>query len=84
MESAIIEKGDRMPKHARVAILMAAMIIFAVAMLNLVRSKVEASGRALKTAAVQYSTIKRIYTPPTDLVRTNAVGQSSPQQASRQ
>lgn len=73
-----------MPKHARVAILMAAMIIFAVAMLNLVRSKVEASGRALKTAAVQYSTIKRIYAAPTDLVRASSVGQANPQQASRQ
>lgn len=60
-----------MPKRARVAILMAAMIIFAVAMLDLVRSKVEASGRALKTAAVQYSTLKRIYATPTDLVRTS-------------
>ena len=56
-----------MPKHARVAILMAAMIIFAVAMLNLVRSRVEASGRALKSAAVQYSTIKRIYASPSEL-----------------
>lgn len=72
-----------MPKHARVAILMAAMIIFAVAMLNLVRSKVEASGRALKTAAVQYSTIKRIYAAPADLVRASSVGQANPQ-ASRQ
>ena len=49
-----------MPKRARVAIVMAAMIIFAIAMLDLVRSKVEASGRALKTVAVQYSTLKRI------------------------
>lgn len=62
-----------MPKHARVAILMAAMIIFAVAMLDLVRSRVEASGRALKTAAVQYSSIKRIYVAPTtDLVRSTS------------
>lgn len=62
-----------MPKHARVAILMAAMVIFAVAMLDLVRSKVEASGQALKTAAVQYSSIKRIYAPPpTNLVRAAA------------
>lgn len=60
-----------MPKRARVAILMVAMIIFAVAMLDLVRSKVEASGRALKTAAVQYSTLKRIYAAPTGLVRTS-------------
>jgi hypothetical protein len=59
-----------MPKRARVAIIMAAMIIFAVAMLNLVRSKVEASGQALKTAAVQYSTIKRIYAAPAEFVRT--------------
>lgn len=58
-----------MPKRARVAILMAAMIIFAAAMLDLVRSKVEAGGRALKTAAVQYSTVKRIYAGPADLVR---------------
>ena len=56
-----------MPKHARVAILMAAMIMFAIAMLNLVRSRVEASGRALKSAAVQYSTIKRIYAVPAGL-----------------
>ena len=53
-----------MPKRARVAIIMAAMVIFAVVMLNLVRSKVEASGQALKTATVQYSTIKRIYAAP--------------------
>jgi hypothetical protein len=52
-----------MPKQARVAILMIAIVIFAVAMLNLVRSKVEASGRALKSAAVQYSSLKKIYTP---------------------
>jgi hypothetical protein len=64
-----------MPKHARVAILMAAMIIFAVAMLDLVRSRVEASGRALKTATVQYSSIKRIYAAPTtDLVRSTSEG----------
>jgi hypothetical protein len=56
-----------MPKHARVAILMAAMVIFAVAMLSLIRSKVEASGRALKNAAAQYSTIKRIYAAPSEL-----------------
>jgi hypothetical protein len=66
-----------MPKHARVAILMVAMVIFAIAMLDLVRSRVEASGRALKTAAVQYSTIKRIYAVSTDLVHGTAVGQSS-------
>jgi hypothetical protein len=42
-------------------------------MLNLVRSKAEASGRALKTAAVQYSTVKRIYTPPAQLIRATAV-----------
>ncbi len=64
-----------MPKHARVAIIMAAMIIFAIAMLDLVRSKVEAGGRALKTAAVQYSTIKKIYAAPADLVRTSADAQ---------
>ena len=65
-----------MPKRARVAILMAAMVIFAVAMLNLVRSKVEASGRALKTAAVQYSAIKRIYASPADLVPTTVNAQA--------
>lgn len=66
-----------MPKRARVAILMAAIVIFAVVMLNLVRSKVEASGRALKTAAVQYSTVKKIYTAPADLVRATAVDQNN-------
>lgn len=60
-----------MPKGARVAILMVAMVIFAVAMLDLVRSKVEASGRVLKTAAVQYSTVKKIYSAPLDLVRAS-------------
>jgi hypothetical protein len=64
-----------MPKRVRVAILMAAMVIFAIAMLNLVRSKAEASGRALKTAAVQYSTVKRIYTSPAKLIRATAVEQ---------
>jgi len=68
-----------MPKCARVAIVMAAMIIFAIAMLDLVRSKVEASGRALKTAAVQYSTLKRIYAAPADVVRTTADGQDKRQ-----
>lgn len=53
-----------MPKRARVAILMISMVIFAIAMLDLVRSKVQASGRALKTAAVQYSTMKKIYALP--------------------
>jgi hypothetical protein len=62
-----------MPKRVRVAIVMAAMIIFAVAMLNLVRSKVEASGRALKTAAVQYSAVKRIYAAPAELIRATDV-----------
>jgi hypothetical protein len=57
-----------MPKFARVAILMAAMIIFAIAMLNLVRSKVEASGRAFKTAAVQYTTLRKIYTAPGTII----------------
>lgn len=52
-----------MPKHARVAILMIAIVIFAVAMLDLVRSKVEASSQSLKTAALQYSSLKKIYTP---------------------
>ena len=68
-----------MPKCARVAIVMAAMIIFAIAMLDLVRSKVEASGRALKTAAVQYSTLKRIYAAPADVVRTTTDGQDKRQ-----
>jgi len=54
---------------------MAAMVIFAIAMLNLVRSKAEASGRALKTAAVQYSTVKRIYPPPAKLIRATALEQ---------
>ncbi len=58
-----------MPKPARVAILMAIMVIFAIAMLDLVRSKVEASGRAFRSAATQYSTLKKIYTAPADLVR---------------
>ena len=62
-----------MPRRVRVAILMAAMVIFAIAMLNLVRSKAEASGRALKSAAVQYSTVKRFYTAPAQLIRTSAV-----------
>ena len=53
-----------MPKVARVAIVMAAMIIFAVVMLNLVRSKVEASGRAFKAAAVQYTNLRKIYGVP--------------------
>jgi hypothetical protein len=70
-----------MPKLARVAIVMAAMIIFAVAMLDLVRSKVQASGRAFKAAAVQYTTIKKIYSPPLDLVRSSA--QSPDNQAVR-
>jgi hypothetical protein len=52
-----------MPKHARVAILMIAIVIFAVAMLDLVRSKVEASSQSLKTAALQYSSLKKIYAP---------------------
>ena len=64
-----------MPKRTRVAIIMAAMIIFAIAMLGLVRSKVEASGRALKAAAVQYSALKRIYASPPEVVRTAAEGQ---------
>jgi hypothetical protein len=55
---------------------MAAIIIFAVAMLDLVRSKVQASGRALKTAAVQYSTVKRIYTAPGDLIPATTVDQN--------
>jgi hypothetical protein len=67
-----------MPKQARVAIVMAAIIIFAVAMLDLVRSKVEASGRAFKAAAVQYTTIKKIYAVPTaDVVRASAQASES-------
>ena len=58
-----------MPKPARVAILMVAMVIFAIAMLDLVRSKVEASGHAFRSAAVQYSSLKKIYTAPADLLR---------------
>jgi hypothetical protein len=53
-----------MPKFARVAIVMGAMIIFAVVMLDLVRSKVEASGRAFKAATVQYTTLRKIYAAP--------------------
>ena len=61
-----------MPKSARVAIVMAAMIIFAVVMLNLVRSRVEASGRAFKAAAVQYSTLRKVYAVPGAVVPTPA------------
>lgn len=68
-----------MPKQARVAILMASMVIFAVAMLALVRSKVEASGRAFRSAAIQYSTLKKIYTTPTDLLRAAHIGQDKSQ-----
>jgi hypothetical protein len=53
-----------MPKFARVAIVMGAMIIFAAVMLDLVRSKVEASGHAFKAAAVQYTTLRKIYAAP--------------------
>ncbi len=53
-----------MPKQVRVAILMAVMVIFAIVMLDLVRSKVEASGRAFRSAAIQYSTLKRVYSVP--------------------
>jgi hypothetical protein len=42
---------------------MTAMVVFAVTMLNLVRSKAEAGGRAFRDAAAQYSTLKKIYTP---------------------
>lgn len=58
-----------MSKPVRVAILMAAMVIFAIAMLNLVRSKVEASGRAFRSAATQYSSLKKIYAAPADVLR---------------
>ena len=58
-----------MPKHARVAILMLAMVIFAMAMLNLVRSKVTTNSRAFRSAAIQYSTLRRIYTAPGDSIR---------------
>jgi len=58
-----------MPKPARVAILMAIMVIFAIAMLDLVRSKVEASGRAFRSAATQYSSLKKIHTAPADLLQ---------------
>ena len=67
-----------MPKQARVAIVMAAIIIFAVAMLDLVRSKVEASGRAFKAATVEYTTIKKIYAVPTaDVVHASAQASDS-------
>jgi hypothetical protein len=65
-----------MPKHARVAIIMAGIVIFAIAMLDFVRSKVEASGRTLKTAAAQYSTIKRFYAAPANLVPASAIDQA--------
>lgn len=68
-----------MPKQARVAILMATMVLFAVAMLNLVRSKVEASGRAIKGAAIQYSSLKKIYTAPGDLLPGIATSQEKSQ-----
>lgn len=67
-----------MPRHARVAIIMAAIIIFAIAMLDLVRSKVEASGHAIKAAALQYSTIKKIYVSPPQLLRTAAEERDAP------
>lgn len=70
-----------MPKLARVAIVMAAMIIFAVAMLDLVRSKVEASGRAFKAAAVQYTTLRKIYGVPSAVVPAAAgVSDKTPDQ----
>lgn len=58
-----------MPKQARVAIVMAGMVIFAIAMLDLVRSKVEATGRSFADAASEYSTLKKIYNAPADLLR---------------
>src|SRR5579864_7206099 len=64
-----------MPKQARVAILMATLVIFAITMLALVRSKVEASGRAFRSAAIQYSNLKKIYTAPADLLRGAHAGQ---------
>jgi hypothetical protein len=54
---------------------MVGMVIFAIAMLNLVRSKVEASGRAFRSAANQYSTVKRIYTAPLDLLHSTVRAQ---------
>ena len=68
-----------MPKQARVVILMASMVIFAVIMLALVRSKVEASGRAFRSAAIQYSSLKKIYTAPADLLRGTRAGQDKGQ-----
>lgn len=68
-----------MPRQARVAILMAGMVIFAVTMLALVRSKVEASGRAFRSAAIQYSTLKKIYAAPADLLRGVHTGQDKTQ-----
>lgn len=67
-----------MPKSARVAIVMVAMIIFAVVMLNLVRSKVEASGRAFKAAAVQYTTLRKIYAIPGTVVPAAAGPSDTP------
>jgi hypothetical protein len=57
---------EPMPKQARVAIVMASMVIFAVTMLDLVRSRVDADGRAFKSAAAQYTSLKKIYTAPGD------------------
>jgi len=66
-----------MARHTRVLVLMVAMVVFAIAMLDLVRSKVEASGRAFRSAATQYSSVKRIYAAPVDLLHSNtAAGQS--------
>ncbi len=59
---------------------MVTMVIFAIAMLDLVRSKVEASGRAFRSAAVQYSSLKKIYTAPADLLRGT---HPAPQEKSR-
>jgi hypothetical protein len=68
-----------MPKQARVAILMAVMVIFAIVMLDLVRSKVEASGRAFRSAAIQYSTLKRVYSAPGNLLRSAVASQDKGQ-----
>jgi hypothetical protein len=66
-----------MPKHVRVAILMVTIVMFAVAMLDLVRSKVEASGLSLKTAALQYSSLKKIYTPSSMVPPSSGAGLES-------
>ena len=38
------------------------------------RQLVESSGRAVRTAAVQYSTLRKVYVPRADLVNTTVSG----------